>query len=89
MIVTGNPLLKRVSGKLKNLVVNSTKGKAVITSIPDISQRKLSQKQKEANEQMQMAIIAAKGVMANPTAKAAGLRNCCRCSPIKVLPLPS
>ncbi len=69
MIVTGNPLLTGVSGKLKNLVVKQYQGKTVITSIPDMSQRKLSQKQKEANEQMQMAIIAAKGVMANPRLK--------------------
>jgi len=69
MIVTGNPLLMGASGKIKNLVVKQYKDKTVITSVPDMSHRKLSQKQKEANEQMQMAIIAAKGVTEDPRLK--------------------
>ena len=66
MIVTGNPLLTGVSGKLKNIVVKQYQDKTVITAVPDMSGRKLSQKQKEANERMQMAITVAKGIIANP-----------------------
>jgi predicted nucleotidyltransferase len=69
MIVTGNPLLTGVSGKIKNLVVKQYKDKTVITAVPDMSSRKLSQKQKEGNERMQMAIIAAKGITAKPRLK--------------------
>jgi hypothetical protein len=54
MIVTGNPLLSGASGKIKNLVVKQYKDKTVITTVPDRSGRKLSQKQKEGNERMQM-----------------------------------
>ena len=50
MIVTGNPLLTGVSGKLKNIVVKQYKDKTVVTAVPDMSGRKLSQKQKDANE---------------------------------------
>ncbi len=61
MIVTGNPLLAGTLGEIKNLVAKQYKDKTVITSVPDMSGRKLSQKQKEANERMRMAIIAAQG----------------------------
>ncbi len=57
MIVTGNPLLTGIQVKLKNLVVKQYQGKTVITSVPDMSHRKLSQKQKEANKQMRLAIL--------------------------------
>lgn len=69
MIVTGNPLLTGASGKLKNLVVKQYKDKTVITTVPDMSRRKLSQKQKEVNERMQMAIIAARGLTKEPRLK--------------------
>jgi predicted nucleotidyltransferase len=69
MIVTGNPLLTGVSGKIKNLVVKQYKDKTVITSVPDMSHRKLSQKQKQANKQMRLAIFVAKGIMENPRVK--------------------
>lgn len=69
MIVTGNPLLMGVSGKLRNIVVKQYKDKTVITGIPDMSGRKLSQKQKDANERMRSAIICAKGVVAEPRLK--------------------
>jgi hypothetical protein len=49
MIVTGNPLLTGVSGKIKNLVVKQYQDKTVITAVPDMSGRKLSQKQKKAH----------------------------------------
>jgi predicted nucleotidyltransferase len=66
MIVTGNPLLVGASGKMKNMVVKQYKDKTVITSVPDMSGRKLSQKQKEANELMRFAIISAKKITADP-----------------------
>ena len=69
MIVTGNPLLTGVSGKLKNIVVKQYQDKTVVTAVPDMSRRKLSQKQKDANERMQCAIIAAKSITAKPRLK--------------------
>jgi predicted nucleotidyltransferase len=69
MMVTGNPLLTGVSGKIKNLVVKQYQGKTVITSVPDMSHRKLSQKQKEANKRMQLAIFVARGIMEDPRVK--------------------
>lgn len=69
MIVTGNPLLTGASGKIKNLVVKQYKDKTVITAVPDMSGRKLSQKQKEGNEKMHMAITVAKHVTADPRLK--------------------
>lgn len=69
MMVTGNPLLTGVSGKLKNLVVKQYEGKTVITTVPDMSHRKLSPKQKEANKRMRLAIFVARGIMENPGVK--------------------
>jgi DNA polymerase sigma len=69
MIVTGNPLFTGVSGKLKNLVVKQYKGKTVITTVPDMSHRKLSQKQKDVNERMRLAIRVAKNITAKPREK--------------------
>lgn len=69
MIVTGNPLLTGASGKIKNLVVKQYKGKTVITTVPDMSRRKLSAKQKEANERMQLAITAARKITQAPRLK--------------------
>jgi predicted nucleotidyltransferase len=58
-----------VSGKLKNIVVKQYKDKTVIAAVPDMSGRKLSQKQKDANERMQFAIKSAKKITANPRLK--------------------
>lgn len=71
MIVTGNPLLVGVSGKMKNIVVKQYKatGKTVISAVPDMSGRKLSPKQKEANERMLFAIRSAQHVCGNPLVK--------------------
>ena len=69
MIVTGNPLFVGVSGKLKNLVVKQYKDKTVITAVPDMSNRKLSQKQKDANVRMKFAIMAAKRITADARKK--------------------
>lgn len=69
MKVTGNPLLVGVSGKMKNIIVKQYEDKTVVTAVPDMSGRKLSQKQKEATERMQMAIRCAKAYTANPRLK--------------------
>jgi len=69
MIVTGNPLLTGVSGKLKNLVVKQYKDKTVVTAVPDMSRRKLTQKQKDATDKMKMAIICAKAITSKPRQK--------------------
>ena len=69
MIVTGNPLLEGVSGKMKNLVVKQYGDKTVISAVPDMSSRKLTEKQKEANEKMKMAIFCAQGITENPRQK--------------------
>src|SRR5258705_3499388 len=69
MIVTGSPLFIGASGKLKNLVVKQYRDKTVITAVPDMSGRKLSQKQKEANERMRFAIMAAKYITADSRLK--------------------
>jgi predicted nucleotidyltransferase len=69
MIVTGNPLLTGVSGKLKNLVVKQYEKQIVVTAVPDMSRRKLTQKQKDANVQMKFAIKFAKSITANPRSK--------------------
>lgn len=69
MIVTGNPLLTGASGKLGNLVVKQYKDKTVVTVVPDMSGRKLSQKQRDANERMQMAIRWAQGITDSPRLK--------------------
>jgi predicted nucleotidyltransferase len=69
MIVKDNPLLMGVSGKLKNIVVKQYQDKTVITSVPDMSRRKLSAKQKEANQRMQFAILSAKKITSDPRLK--------------------
>ncbi len=69
MVSTGNPLLTGVSGRMKNIVVKQYTGKTVITGVPDMSRRKLSPKQKEANLQMRLAIMSAKSITANPGLK--------------------
>ena len=69
MIVKGNPLLVGVSGKMKNIIVKQYEDKTVITAVPDMSGRKLSQKQKDATERMQMAVICAKAYTEDPRLK--------------------
>ena len=69
MIVTGNPLFTGVSGKMKNIIVKQYEDKTVMTAVPDMSGRKLSQKQQDANERMQMAIVCAKALTADPRLK--------------------
>ncbi|PZR25046.1 MAG: hypothetical protein DI535_20010 [Citrobacter freundii] len=69
MISTGNPLLTGASGKLSNIIVKQYGNKTVITSVPDMSRRKLSAKQKEQNDRMKMAIFYAKSITSNASLK--------------------
>jgi len=69
MIIKGNPLLTGASGKLKNLVVKQYQGKTVLSTVPDMSNRKLSQKQIDANVRMQEAVLSAKHITDNPRQK--------------------
>jgi hypothetical protein len=69
MILKGNPLLTGASGKLGNIIVKQYENQTVITAVPDMSRRKLTQKQKDANEQMQMAITAAQELTSTPQLK--------------------
>jgi predicted nucleotidyltransferase len=69
MMVTGNPLLEGVSGKMKNLVVKQYEDKIVLAAAPDMSRRKLTQKQKEVNERMRLAIMCAQALTENPRQK--------------------
>ena len=69
MISKGNPLLTGARGKVGNLIVKQYGDQTVITTVPDMSRRTLTQKQKDANEQMQMAIVAAQGLTENAQLK--------------------
>jgi predicted nucleotidyltransferase len=54
---------------LKNLVVKQYEDKTVLTAVPDMSGRKLTQKQKDANDRMQFAIASAKAITRDPLQK--------------------
>lgn len=55
-ISNNNPLLNNVSGKIGGLIIlKKYYDKTVISKIPDMSRRVLSEKQKEANERMKNA----------------------------------
>ena len=69
MISKGNPLLTGARGKVGNIIVKQYGNQTVITTIPDMSRRKLTQKQKDANEQMQLAISAAQSLTDNAQLK--------------------
>lgn len=69
MATLNSAILAGMSGKLENIVIKQYEGKTVVTTVPDMSGRKLSRKQKESNEQMRMATRAAKAMTANPYAK--------------------
>lgn len=69
MIVKNNIFLKGVSGKAQNMVVKQYADKTVITTVPDMSNRILSEKQKASNELMRFAISCAKEMVADPRKK--------------------
>jgi hypothetical protein len=56
MARTKNPIWRQVSGALgKQIVYKQYYDKTVISTMPDMSKRKLSEKQKEWNERMRLA----------------------------------
>jgi hypothetical protein len=69
MATTTNPLLAKMSGKLENIVIKQYEGKTVVSTVPDMSGRKLSEKQKEANHMMKMATRVAKAMTSRPKSK--------------------
>ena len=68
-MISRNYLLNRASGRLGNIVVKHYDDLTVITTVPDMSRRKLSAKQKEANERMQLAILSARHITGHPERK--------------------
>jgi hypothetical protein len=61
MARTNNPLFRQVSGSLGGQIVyKQYYDKTVISKMPDMSKRKLSEKQKEWNMRMKMATVYAR-----------------------------
>ena len=61
MAVVNNPFMNRASGSVgKILVYKKYYDKTVVSKMPDMSKRVLSEKQLEANERMRLANIYAK-----------------------------
>lgn len=60
MAITNNPLLKQVSGSLDIIVYKKYYDKTVISKKPDMSNRVLSEKQKESNERLRLANLYAR-----------------------------
>src|SRR5690554_6234490 len=74
MIVHDNIWLKGVSGKVKDLVVKRYGDKTIITTVPNMANRVLSEKQIFYQKQMKRAIRHAKAITANPARKEIALR---------------
>lgn len=68
-MISQNPLLSQASGKLGIIVIKRYGDKTVVTAMPNMSRRKLSSKQKEANERMRLAIFTAKHITRDPVQK--------------------
>ena|ERR1700676_2442801 len=61
MAIINNPFLQNASGSVgKMLVYKRYHDKTVVSKMPDMSKRVLSEKQKECNERMRLATIYAK-----------------------------
>jgi hypothetical protein len=61
MAIINNPFLQNASGTIgKMLVYKRYYDKTVVSKMPDMSRRVLSEKQKESNERMRLATIYAK-----------------------------
>lgn len=74
MPISDNILLKQLRGTFgKQIVVKQYGDKTVLTNYPDMSNRKLSPKQMEANEKMRNANYYAQGIMSNKETKDAAL----------------
>jgi hypothetical protein len=61
MAITNNPFLQQASGRVgKTIVYKRYYDKTVISKVPDMSRRVLSEKQEESNERMRLATAYAK-----------------------------
>lgn len=71
MATTKNPLFRQVSGSLGGQIVyKQYHDKTVISTVPDFSKRKLSDKQKDWNMRMKIATIYAKYICESEEKKA-------------------
>ncbi len=68
-MISHNPLLSKASGRLGNMIVKQYGDKTVISAFPNMSRRKLTPKQKELNQRMKMANLAAKALTRNAVEK--------------------
>jgi hypothetical protein len=67
MAISENILLHKLSGHIgRQLVVKQYGDKTVIAKYPDMSNRKLSKKQRQVNKLMQEANVEARRVLAEP-----------------------
>src|ERR1700682_3672008 len=70
MAIMDNPFLQNVSGAVGRMIVyKKYYGKTVVSKMPDMSKRVLSEKQKESNERMRLATIYAKYIYATEEGK--------------------
>lgn len=74
MAISRNPLMSGVSGSInKQIVYRQLHGKTVISAYPDMSDRKLSSKQKHVNQLMKKANAEAKKIIADEKLRDAAL----------------
>ena len=70
MAITKNPLLSQVSGKIGGLLIyKKYYDKTVVSKVPDMSNRVLSEKQIESNERMKLANLYARFIYKNEPLK--------------------
>lgn len=70
MAIVNNPFLQNASGSVgRMLVFKKYYDKTVVSKMPDMSKRVLSEKQKESNERMRLATIYAKYLYATEEGK--------------------
>jgi hypothetical protein len=72
---SSNPLLFGFSGRIGDIVIKRYKDKTVISAVPDMAGRKLSSKQKAANQLMRRANVYARRIMADAKLKAEACRK--------------
>jgi hypothetical protein len=74
MAISNNILVAALSGSLgKQIVFRRYGNKTVVSSFPDMTNRKLSHKQKAINEHIKKATARAKEIIADPESRNAAL----------------
>jgi hypothetical protein len=74
MAISNNILVAALSGSLgKQIVFRRYGNKTVVSSFPDMTNRKLSAKQKAVNEHIKKATARAKEIIADPESRNAAL----------------